>query len=94
MAYQIYRPGTTHTVRGIQCELKNVEQEIQFRDHLEDGWYKSPGEWEDKAASPNTEIAKSDPNHPVRVQAKEAGIEGWDTKRIATLETELDGAQE
>lgn len=29
--------------------------------------------------------------HPVRQQAKEAGIEGWDTKRIATLENALSG---
>lgn len=45
---------------------------------------------------PTAEVVEVEPteetkesNNPVRDAAKEAGIEGWDTKRIKTLEAEL-----
>lgn len=43
------------------------------------------------AAEPNQEAEEDTSNlNPVRLAAKEAGIEGWDTKRIATLEKALE----
>lgn len=43
------------------------------------------------AAEPGQETEEDTSNlNPVRLKAKEAGIEGWDTKRIATLEKALE----
>ncbi|MBV4553064.1 hypothetical protein HU742_018115 [Pseudomonas sp. SWRI102] len=45
----------------------------------------------DYAAEPDQEAEEDTSNlNPVRLAAKEAGIEGWDTKRIATLEKALE----
>lgn len=79
MAIQLYREGDTHTVRGILCELKNFDaSELDYQ--LKQGWLTSPediGEKEDN---------DEDALNPVRIEAREKGIEGWDTKRIKTLE--------
>ena len=96
MASQLYRPGNTHNVRGVECELGNFNA-YELTDRINEGWYRTPGEWlketkEEPAEQP--EIAKSDPNHPVRQAAKEADIDGWGSKRISTLEKELDGPKE
>lgn len=54
----------------------------QFEAMLSAGWSATlPGEEQEKA-----ELADDE----VREAAKEAGIEGWDTKRIATLRKALE----
>jgi len=96
MAIQLYRPGNTHIVRGVECELKNFHAHEQT-DQINAGWYQSPGEWDieqTKSDQEEVKYAKSNPNHPTRVAAKEAGIDGWDTKRLSTLEALLDGTEE
>lgn len=123
MSAQLYKKGNTHTVRGIDCELKNFDlAEVDYQ--LKNGWFLSPEELaegaEEVSAVESTdestdegntddgvldepektesfsavEIGKNDPNHPVRIAAKEAGIEGWDSKRLKTLEAALNDAQE
>ena len=92
MAIQLYKQGTTHTVRGIECEVKNFD----FDDMalmLSQGWVKDPSELSIQADTAPVEEAseESDTNiHPVRLVAKNAGIEGWEIKRIKTLEGLLD----
>lgn len=97
MDIQLYKEGNTHTVRGVPCELCNFHIE-DMESALKDGWYRKPGEWLKEAKSETQEeqkeMPKSDPNHPVRQAAKEADIDGWDSKRISTLEKELNGTQE
>lgn len=44
------------------------------------------------ADTPNETPEEASTTNPVRLKAKEAGIAGWDTKRIATLENLLSGA--
>lgn len=97
MDIQLYRKGDTHTVDGIQCELCNFHID-EMASALDNGWYRTPGEWskaaKDEPKSESKDIPKSDPNHPVRQAAKEVDIDGWDSKRISTLEKELNGPQE
>jgi len=90
MAIQLYKAGTTHTVRGIECEAKNfAPREMDLM--LSQGWVKDPSELGESA--PEVEVKTSqetDTNiNPVRLKAKEAGIDGWENKRIKTLEAEL-----
>lgn len=103
MAIQLYKPGNNHVVQGVPCEVKNFDiAELDYQ--LKQGWFRVPGEWdqvETEAEEPETTkapenepVGNNDPNHPVRISAKAAGIDGWDTKRIATLEKQLNGAEE
>lgn len=91
MAIQLYRAGTTHIVRGIECEVCNFDSS-QMQHQLEQGWVKAPefiDEITEEVAEETTEEATE--IHPVRIQARDAGIDGWENKRIKTLESELDG---
>jgi len=92
MAIQLYKAGNSHTVNGIECEVKNFDfGEMELM--LSQGWVKSPDETVESAA---TEVVvetsqETDTNiNPVRLAAKEAGIDGWENKRIKTLEAELE----
>lgn len=57
----------------------------QYESHISAGW--SPDEPGAKKEEPKKEQSEDE---KVRAAAKEAGIEGWDTKRIATLRKALD----
>jgi len=93
MAIQVYKPGKTHTVRGVECEALNIN--IGSLNHyLENGYYKKEGEWmevdEDETKAEDEENKSAE---GVREKAKAAGIEGFDKKRIKTLESELNGLE-
>jgi len=89
---QLYKSGNSHTVRGIECEVKNFDfEEMELM--LSQGWVKDPSEIGESAPTEVIEEtpAVSDTNiNPIRLAAKEAGIDGWETKRIKTLEAELE----
>ncbi len=96
MAIQLYREGTTHNVRGIECELMNCDiADLNY--YVDQGWSTSPEtleipiESDDLPAEggPIPDPAPQDIN-PIRLRAKEAGIDGWDTKNFKTLEAELE----
>ncbi len=94
MAIQLYKAGDTHTVRGIECEVCNFDlAELDLR--LSEGWVKDTSELEVTGASSEGNQDAEAPEeiniNPVRLKAKEAGIEGWQNKRIKTLEAELEG---
>lgn len=94
MALQLYRKGDTHNVRGIECELVNIRHD-QVDEYLAQGWVRDPKEIDEPEKPDNVvELKKTDPKHPVRQKAKEAGIDGWKTRSISKLEAELDGAEE
>ncbi len=91
MAIQLYRAGNTHTVRGIECELCNFDAcEMDYQ--LNAGWCKSPEDigHEQPEEESEEESEEETALNPVRIAAKAAGIEGWDIKRIKTLEGLLD----
>ena len=87
MAIQLYRAGDTHEVRGILCEVGNFEPH-ELDALLAQGWAKDP---KDIGGEESVSEDVPDTLNPVRLQAKEAGIEGWENKRIKTLEAELAG---
>ncbi len=104
MAVQLYKSGDKHTVNGVQCEAANFNIN-QLPEMLKAGWVKTPQETSDDypqiEASTEEENAEEETDvepqeeadkvlDPRRLVAKEAGIEGWDIKRFATLEAELD----
>lgn len=91
MAIQLYREGSTHTVRGVDCEIGNF-QPIEMEAMLKEGWVKDPSEIGVEAPKKpvKEEKGKDDTSiDPVRLAAKKAGIENWESKRIKTLEAEL-----
>lgn len=80
MASILYRAGTGTIVDGIECESVRVEHD-QYQSHLSAGW---------SADVPGAKPLDADGDgivdaDEVRQAAKDAGIEGWDTKRIKTL---------
>lgn len=89
MACIVYRKGKGTTEFGIDCESTTCEPE-HLEGLLNDGWSANPPGYE----PPKPEVVEDEKEdepaiHAVRLAAKEAGIEGWDTKRIGTLENLL-----
>ena len=91
MAYQVYRKGESHNVRGVQCELKNIKPS-ELEEYLSNGWVTSPNGLNDEPEQ--TESDNVETINPIRQAAKDAGIEGWEKKRIKTLQAELDGNED
>lgn len=92
MAAQLYNEGDTHEIRGIKCTLQNFPIN-QLDARLKEGWVKTPediGRAEKESKVKKVKKVEEKEENPVRLKAKEAGIEGWDTKRIKTLEAALD----
>ncbi len=90
MAIQLYKAGTDHIINGIECELVNCEIR-SLQGMLDTGWYTAPGDWLEEPKEPEEIKATEEPDlNSIRGRAKLAGIEGWDKKRIKTLEAELD----
>lgn len=90
MACVIYREGKGTIEHGIVCESTTCEIE-HLEGLLNHGWSVNPPGY---MPEPAEEVEKPEEEekelNPVRIKAKEAGIEGWDTKRIATLEKMLE----
>jgi hypothetical protein len=95
MAIKLYREGTTHNINGVQCEIRL----FTGRDPLSfvgiDGWCKSLDDV-NKTDFGDVNNADSDEwegytSEQVRELAKDADIDGWDTKRINTLKEVLSG---
>ena len=88
MATKLYRAGTTNIVDGIECEIRLFD----CRDPLSfigiDGWCATPQDI-NKTESVDEFADHSADN--IRELAKEAGIDGWEKKRINTLKGELSG---
>lgn len=59
MAIQVYRKGDTHTVRGIKCELRNID--IKYRET-----FLKSGEWVDDPSK-----LKKKPGPKKKVDAEE-----------------------
>ncbi len=84
MATKLYREGTSHIVRGIECEIRLFPRNGLSFVGL-DGWCASPedinkvDEWSEYSSE------------QIRELAKDAGIEGWENKRINTLKEVLSG---
>ena len=84
MATKLYREGTTHCVNGITCEVRLFDRGNPLDFIGIDGWCAIP---EDINKDNKTDDDKWSgyTSDEIRELAKEAGIDGWDTKRIHTL---------
>ncbi len=98
MGVTLYRPGTTHNINGILCELR-VFNEYNFKVCLDKGWFFSPTECYPK--EPVVEAKQDKKEKPVkkmqdteiRKLAKDAGIKSWHVKKIDRLKKELEECQ-
>ena len=100
MAIQVYKKAeTVHEkkaaviIRDVECVFLNITiNELNY--HLERGYYKTPGEWDEVAADDSDADDSDEVNADViRKKAKAAGIEGHEKKRIKTLMGELSDIQ-
>lgn len=83
----LYREGKGTVEHGIECESTTCEIE-HMEGLLNVGWSVNPPGYSPVVAVKEEDEAET--TNPVRLAAKEAGIEGWDTKRIGTLEKLLE----
>jgi hypothetical protein len=83
MASILYREGKGAIEFGIECERTECEPD-EIESMLANGWHLSP------SFDSAPDQAYSLPDDKVRQAAKEAGIDGWDIKRIKTLRAELE----
>ena len=78
MAVILYRAGTTHTVRGVQCE-QELFDEYSYLHNLEMGWFYSPEECYSEEIKEVVEIpivksGEAAVNVPVKLKLKEVVI--------------------
>ena len=85
----LYREGNGTVEHGISCE--STACEVEHLDGLiKAGWsVNPPGYTPLKVINEPDEDDDHEAINPVRIKAREAGIDGWDTKRIGTLEKML-----
>lgn len=86
---RLYKEGTMHDFQGIKVDSVVVADEDREK-YEADGWGDA---WDILKPAKRDKIDANDSGalstEEVRSAAKEAGIEGWDTKRIKTLKAEL-----
>ena len=87
MATKLYREGTTHCVNGITCEIRLFSSGNPLDFVGIDGWCMTP----EDINKTNDDEWSGYTSDQIRELAKEANIEGWDTKRIRTLKEVLNG---
>jgi len=92
MTIALFKKGNSVNVKGIDCDVCRCSFG-EMEDKLKEGWVKDPKELESVDETEATEKKEEVPKQidPIRQKAKDAGIEGWDKKRIKTLEAELNG---
>lgn len=89
MACVLYREGVGHVEHGIECEMTTCEAE-HLEGLLASGWLVNPPGYKTASAASTEEPARVElTDQEVREAAKEAGIDGWETKRINTLRKAL-----
>ncbi len=93
MAVQLYKPGNSHNIAGIDCDIINCKV-TSMGALLKDGWYAHPSEFEGDGVAPESDDDSSGDEaasaKEIRALAKEAGLEGHETKRVKTLIKELE----
>ena len=59
MAVQVYRKGNTHTVRGVECELRNIDVKY-LETFLKSGeWVSDPSQLVRKKPGPKKKVDDS-----------------------------------
>ncbi len=97
MGIMLYKGGDETIVRGVKCIAKRFNaRDLQNR--LDEGWFVDPSDLYKVATILSFEEADTNDtgllsNKEVRQAAKTAGLDDWQTARIATLKEELGYAQ-
>lgn len=76
----LYRDGDTHEINGVKCEMGRFKNSA-LKAMLSAGWRVTPEAEESNVVDISPDI--------IRAKARDAGIEGWETKRIKTLQKAL-----
>lgn len=79
----LYREGTSHVVRGVECELIRVSID-KFKQLLDEGWHTCLDELYQNQNQSTVPTGKE-----LRDEAKAAGLDDWKTARFAKLQKEL-----
>jgi len=86
---KLYRKGTQHKFQGIMVDAINVPDD-EVEAYKADGW---GNPWDilkaDKIDEADTNESGKLSTDEIRQAAKDAGIDGWEKKRIKTLKAEL-----
>ncbi len=88
MAIKLYREGDSHLIDNHPCMI-GLFDECEINYQLDRGWFKSVSDIFNKSDEIESAVV-----HPIRLKAREAGIDGWDKRRIKKLEAELNGTEE
>lgn len=96
MGVMLYRPGNTHIIRDVTCEMGVFPVEM-LEDQLKSGWKTdlnslyNAAETEDTLTVESLSDADLDgmSNKEIREAARIMGLKDWDTARITTLKMEL-----
>ena len=79
----LFKKGNTHKFKGQDCEVVVVSPS-QIDQYLGMGWFKSI----DEAEADKNDSGKLS-NEEIRLAAREAGIDNWETGRIKGLKEAL-----
>jgi len=88
MACILYREGKGAVEHGIVCESTTCEVE-NLEGMIGAGWSVNPPGYAPPVVAEEEADDEPETINPIRIKAKEARIDGWDTKRIGTLEKML-----
>lgn len=86
MSVVFYKEGNQKEINGFMCDTLMVDPDLFDGENMPCGWFLSP----EKAHGKTEEKKVLKGNAKVRNDAKEAGIEDWETARIATLKDKLE----
>lgn len=101
MGVTLYKPGDTHTVNGIPCDLKVFDPQT-FESSLEAGWFLSPeacyAEIEEESGEEKEEEFNEEKgpktDKEIRLLAKDIGVKFWHNKSISRLKVEIEECQQ
>ena len=88
MSVVLYRQGEQRDIKGLMCDVMLVDPELFNVGAMPKGWFLSPVKaYEEIKEESEPKVLKG--NAKIRNDAKESGIEEWETARIATLKDRL-----
>lgn len=89
MAVQLYKPGNTHVINGVECDILNCSI-TSIDGMIKQGWYTSTDFGEDAKSDEFKDAGDQASPEEIRALAKDAGIKDYSKKRISTLIKELE----
>lgn len=88
MSIVLYKRGNKNLVDGLECEIVLIENTDDMESLLDDGHVLNVQDL--YSNDDDQESEDEDKINPVRLAARDHGIENWQTARIKTLQAALD----